>query len=157
MKIDNLAKQLGEKLSAKNMKLVTAESCTGGGLAYVCTDVPGSSLWFERGYVTYSNQAKIDCLNVSIKTLEQFGAVSEETVKEMALGALKNSKTHLSVSISGIAGPGGGTSEKPVGTIWFGFAFSDQVQAYLCHFEGNRTSIRQQAIQFALEKLMAIC
>lgn len=152
-----LATQLGAQLKNRSIKLVTAESCTGGGLAYYLTSVPGSSEWFERGFVTYSNDAKNKLLKVKLKTLSKFGAVSEETAREMAEGALKNSKATISISITGIAGPGGGTKEKPVGTVWIGFAgVNIKTECSLVIFPGTRLYIREQTIQFVLETLVKL-
>jgi len=151
--LNRLAKACGEKLRETGKRLVIAESCTGGGLAYALTRVSGASHWFDRGYVTYSNRSKMDCLGVSQRTLEQFGAVSEETIREMAMGAITLSGAHFSVAITGIAGPEGGTPEKPVGLVWFGFAQGYSVSTQFQHFEGDRDAIRQAAIRYALENL----
>ncbi len=113
-----MAEQVGKLLVAHNMMLVTAESCTGGGLSQAITSIPGSSEWFERGYVTYSNEAKQELLDVRAETLARYGTVSEEVVSEMAEGALRHSRAHISVAVTGIAGPEGGVPDKPVGTVW---------------------------------------
>ena len=113
-----LAQAVGEALKKNNLSLATAESCTGGGLSYWVTSIGGSSHWFERGFVTYSNEAKVEQLSVNPTTIENYGAVSEQTACEMAEGALANSNADITVSITGIAGPNGGTPEKPVGTVW---------------------------------------
>ena len=145
---------LSKQLLAREWKLVTAESCTGGGLAYHLTNVPGSSDWFERGFVTYSNAAKEEMLGVRSATLKTFGAVSEETAREMAAGALKNSAAQCSVAITGIAGPLGGSAEKPVGTVWFAWGFpTETILAERRLFSGDRGEIREQAIRVALEGL----
>lgn len=138
--------------------LASAESCTGGWLAKAITDIAGSSQWFDRGFVTYSNAAKTDQLGVSEKVLEQEGAVSEAAVREMALGALDKSQAHLAVAISGIAGPDGGSAEKPVGTVWMAWATitPSTMVTKLCHFEGNREAVRRAAVIAALEGIMAI-
>ncbi len=156
--IHHLALTLGQQLQKHQWKLVTAESCTGGGLAYFITEIPGSSLWLARGYVTYDNTAKEELLGVTAATLKQFGAVSQQTVYEMAEGALKKGNAQISVAISGIAGPSGGTAEKPVGMVWFGWAgiHADTVTE-VRYFSGDRHSVREQAIQFALERLVAFC
>ena len=120
--ISDVAAQLGQALKARGFMLAMAESCTGGLVAESITSIAGSSAWFDRGFVTYSNAAKIDMLGVSGKTLEAFGAVSEQTAAEMAAGALRNSTSQIAGSITGIAGPGGGSEEKPVGTVCFGWA-----------------------------------
>ncbi|KQA98142.1 nicotinamide-nucleotide amidase [Vibrio metoecus] len=150
-----MSQQLGLLLAKQQQILTTAESCTGGGVAYWVTEVAGSSAWFDRSFVTYSNEAKQEMIGVREATLQQFGAVSEQTVEEMALGALLHSKATLAAAISGIAGPGGGSAEKPVGTVCFGFA---SVQGWLkietCHFTGDREQVRQQAIKHVLQSLI---
>ena len=140
-----LACTLGAALTARGFMLVLAESCTGGMVAQTVTSVAGSSAWFDRGFVTYSNAAKIDMLGVSAQTLEKFGAVSEQTAAEMAAGAIKHSQAHIAGSITGIAGPDGGTADKPVGTVCFGIAQAKQYTTITQHFTGNREAIRQQA------------
>ena len=156
MSITEELQTLGLALKKRQWKLVTAESCTGGGLAYYLTSIAGSSDWFERGFVTYSNASKEELLGVQAQTLEQFGAVSEETALEMASGALELSDAQLSIAITGIAGPDGGSPQKPVGTVWFGWqAGAAQPQAKKIQFSGNRTEIREQAIQAAIEQLLA--
>jgi nicotinamide-nucleotide amidase len=139
-----------------NLKLTTAESCTGGMLASLLTEYPGSSAWFDRGFVTYSNEAKIDLLNVSPVTLKTQGAVSEAVVKEMAFGALKHSLAQVSFAITGIAGPSGGSLEKPIGTVWIAVAFQDQAHANLFHFQGPRQSVREQACLCALMQFKSL-
>jgi len=147
---------LGLALKKRQWKLVTAESCTGGGLSYFLTMLPGSSDWFERGWVTYSNASKEEELGVRRETLEQFGAVSAETAREMASGAIKNSPAQISLAITGIAGPDGGTPQKPVGTVWFGWQVGEaEPQAKKMLFSGDREKIREQAIKMALEVLLA--
>ena len=121
----SLAAVLAGRLTARNESLVTAESCTGGWIAKICTDLPGSSSWFERGFVTYSNASKQELLGVSARTLERHGAVSEATVREMVSGALRHSHAVWGLAVSGIAGPGGGSEDKPVGTVWFAWAGPD--------------------------------
>jgi nicotinamide-nucleotide amidase len=155
----SLAEELGFALKKQNLMLSIAESCTGGMLAQAVTSVAGSSVWFDRGFVTYSNQAKIDMLGVNNQTLIKFGAVSEQTAHEMAQGALKFSHAEISVSITGIAGPDGGTADKPVGTVCFGFSSKNRVKSAAHHtvtqlFAGNRESIRQQACIYALTYLV---
>ena len=148
------AEQLGAVLKQKGLMLTTAESCTGGWVAQVMTAVVGSSAWFERGFVTYSNEAKQEMLAVSADTLAQFGAVSEAVVCEMAQGALKHSRAQLSVAISGVAGPGGGSAEKPVGTVCFGWAKQGgKVISRRQHFEGDRQAVRRQAVVIAIQGL----
>lgn len=152
-----MATTLGQKLREKGWMLTTAESCTGGWLAEVITAVPGSSAWFERGYITYSNQSKQDMLGVRAETLATHGAVSEETVQEMASGALARSRAQISASISGIAGPGGGTREKPVGMVCNGWALSDgTVLSSTCRLSGDREEIRSRAVAAAFRGLIEL-
>ncbi|WP_105900896.1 CinA family protein [Vibrio gangliei] len=149
-----LSKRVGIKLKQQSRMLVTAESCTGGGIATSMTDAPGSSAWFDRAFVTYSNEAKMEMLDVNAETLEHFGAVSEETVKEMVLGALQYSRGSYAIAVSGIAGPSGGTEEKPVGTVCFGWGNAQGVlEVETQHFSGNREEVRLQACWHALEHL----
>lgn len=155
--MSDLVEQLSDKLRIKKWKLVTAESCTGGMIATAITDKAGSSEVFDRGFVTYSNQAKIDCLGVLEKTLEQHGAVSMETAEEMAQGALENSGANIAVSVTGIAGPDGGSEEKPVGLVYIGTAVENGgVIAKSFHFEGSRGDIRQQTVEQALTELLKL-
>lgn len=151
-----LAKQLGECLRQHQWSCSVAESCTGGSLAAAITDCPGSSLWFDRGFVTYSNQAKQDLLGVSVQTLTQYGAVSEQTVREMAEGALEKSAAQVTIAISGVAGPDGGTANKPVGTVWIAWSFlpSQKTVARCFLFQGNRATVRQQAVYEALAGML---
>lgn len=150
-----LSQKLGLLLQEKAWQLALAESCTGGGLAQAITAVPSASSWFERGFVTYSNAAKIELLDVAPETLAQYGAVSEETAAEMALGALRHSHADISLSITGIAGPSGGTPEKPVGTVCFGLAVKNEsVKTYLKNFKGSRQNIQELSISFALNCLL---
>ena len=146
---------LAAQLSRRNQLLATAESCTGGWLAKVCTDRAGSSGWFERGFVTYSNAAKQELLGVQAETLARHGAVSRETVLEMVAGALAHSHAHWALAISGIAGPGGGSPEKPVGTVWFAWGGPGGWQlAREARFQGNRDAVREQAVATALQVLL---
>ncbi|EGV35148.1 nicotinamide-nucleotide amidase [Neisseria weaveri] len=138
------------RLHAHKQTVTCAESCTGGMLAAKLTQLPGSSAWFDTGFVTYSNEAKQQLLGVQAQTLDHYGAVSEETVREMALGALLAAKADYSLSISGIAGPTGGSDDKPVGTVWFGLASKQRIWARTALFEGGRDKIREQAVAFAL-------
>ena len=157
LELKQLSGTLGRELQLKHLKLAVAESCTGGWLSEVITSVSGSSNWFDRGFVVYTNKAKQELLHVSEAMLEQFGAVSEQVVEAMAIGALNNSHADVGVAITGIAGPSGGTEEKPVGLIWFGFSVKDEsVKTYHRHFNGDRESIRQQAVKFALKKLIEL-
>ncbi|HEX7055019.1 MAG TPA: CinA family protein [Burkholderiales bacterium] len=147
-----LAESLGRRLKAKGALLVTAESCTGGWAAQAVTAVAGASDWFERGFVTYSNDAKAELLGVRRETLERHGAVSEETAREMALGALANSRGTLALAITGVAGPGGGSPGKPVGTVCFAWAARGAaVRSETRHFQGDREAVRRQSVERALE------
>jgi nicotinamide-nucleotide amidase len=146
-----LAQAVAKALKAKRARLVTAESCTGGWAAQVVTSVAGSSDWFERGFVTYSNESKMELLGVRRETLERCGAVSEETAREMALGALERSRGTLAVSVTGIAGPGGGSEGKPVGTVCFAWASrGGDVRSETRHFAGDREAVRAQSVERAL-------
>lgn len=150
-----LAEQVGAALKIRAMRLATAESCTGGWVGEAVTAVPGSSDWFDRGFITYSNEAKREMLGVAAATLERHGAVSEPTVREMASGALNNSRAQAALAISGIAGPGGGTAEKPVGTVWIAWAFANgAVASEKRVFAGDRREVRQQAVERALQGLL---
>ncbi len=152
--IDQLSQQLGELLLEHKQIVVTAESCTGGGVANAITEIAGSSAWFDRAFVTYSNEAKQEMIGVQAETLEKFGAVSEPVVIQMVQGALKNSNATIGVSISGIAGPTGGSVEKPVGTVCFAWANkSDWLQVETQHFSGDRSAVRTQAVIHALETI----
>ncbi|MGF1698237.1 nicotinamide-nucleotide amidase [Vibrio lamellibrachiae] len=150
-----LSKQVGQLLLETKQIMATAESCTGGGVATSITDIAGSSAWFDRAFVTYSNEAKMEMLGVKQETLEQYGAVSEPIVVEMVNGALSHSKATLAVSISGIAGPGGATEGKPVGTVCFAWASNcDWRKVETIYFEGDRESVRSQAISHALQSVI---
>jgi len=153
--LQHLASVMAERLAGTGQMLATAESCTGGWVAKICTDLPGSSSWFERGFVTYTNDSKQEMLGVSAETLERYGAVSEQTVKEMAAGALEHSRAQLSLSISGIAGPGGATPGKPIGTVCFGWALEGSVHAETRCFAGDREAVRRQAVAHALKGALA--
>lgn len=153
----SLATNIGKLLAQKKLHLVTAESCTGGWVAQTITSVPNCSVYFDRGFVTYSNNSKQEMLGVTAEVLEKFGAVSEETAKEMAEGALKYSSADVSLSITGIAGPGGGSPQKPVGTVCFGWAFKGRLTKTTCmHFSGDREDVRRQAVEFVLAELCRI-
>jgi nicotinamide-nucleotide amidase len=155
--MNQLAAQVGAALQSHGMMLATAESCTGGGVASAVTEIAGSSAWFDRGFVTYSNQAKIDMLGVSPDTLARFGAVSEATVRAMVEGALRHSQAQIALAVSGIAGPGGGTADKPLGTVWFAWGTKDGVNAArLHHLVGNRAEIRLQAVRIALQGVLEL-
>lgn len=154
--LEQLAAQLGAALLARGEWLAAAESCTGGWLAQSVTAIPGSSAWFDRGFVTYSNAAKTDMLGVPETTLERHGAVSEATARAMAQGALAHSRADWSVAITGIAGPGGGSPEKPVGVVCFAWATKDGgCAAQTRHFDGDRAAVREQAVRHALLGLIS--
>ncbi|MBC3767689.1 nicotinamide-nucleotide amidase [Neptunicella marina] len=145
-----LAEELAKLLVANDWTITCAESCTGGGVAVAITSIAGSSQWFERGFITYSNQAKTDLVGVDPATLKQYGAVSQQVVEQMAQGAAKQANAELAISISGIAGPDGGSEEKPVGTVWFGLTLNSHTQSEKQLFQGNRHQVREQAVHFAL-------
>jgi nicotinamide-nucleotide amidase len=155
-----LSARVGQKLRAAERRIVTAESCTAGWVAKALTDVPGSSQWFECGYVTYSDAAKRRDLGVAAGTLASFGAVSEQAVREMAEGALRVSGAHVALSVSGIAGPDGGSVAKPVGTVWFCAAAraADLIDiiAEEKFFDGDRNAVRSQAVQHALRLILRL-
>jgi len=149
-----LAAEVGHRLQAAGRMLAVAESCTGGWIAKALTDTAGSSAWFERGFITYSNESKAAMLGVRSATLEQHGAVSEAVVREMAEGAAHWSRAQVTVAVSGIAGPDGGTPDKPVGTVWIAWRWADgRVEARQYQFKGDRGSVRFQAVLTALEGL----
>jgi len=153
--LQTLARQLGERAVASGVQVCVAESCTGGWLAKVITDLPGCSAWFERGFVTYTNQAKQELLGVEVASLAALGAVSETVVGQMAAGALRHSPAQLSAAISGIAGPGGATPDKPLGTVCFGWGCRDRpVRVTTRHFAGDREAVRRQSVACALQGLL---
>ena len=145
---------VADLLLKKNWLLVTAESCTGGLIAAACTDLAGSSAWFERGFVTYSNAAKTDMLGVDAALIAAHGAVSEPVVRAMALGAVAHSPAQVALAVTGIAGPGGGSPDKPVGTVWFAWALPNQVLTERRQFDGNRAAVRLATVQHALSRLV---
>lgn len=151
--LQQLATEVGQQLHERCWTLATAESCTGGWVAKTLTDVVGSSAWFERGFVTYTNIAKQEMLGVDGKIIDNHGAVSELTVREMARGAIQNSHAHIALAITGIAGPGGGSDTKPVGLVWFAWALreSDDIHCEEQVFAGDREAVRRQAVARALE------
>lgn len=156
--LQGLARRLGECLLAAGKMLVLAESCTGGWVAKIVTDIDGSSGWFERGFITYTNAAKQESLGVSGDTLSNDGAVSAATVAAMARGALAHSHAQLSCAISGIAGPGGATPNKPVGLVWFAWGERDgAVRTDQQVFSGDREAVRRQAVAHALQGLLDVC
>jgi len=157
----NISKEVAKLLIARGWTLALAESCTGGLVCAALTDLAGSSDWFERGYITYSNQAKTECLDVAAETIESFGAVSEQVAKAMSEGAQKNAGVNVSVSITGIAGPAGGSIEKPVGTVCFGWTIQKENLAAITicktmQFSGDRQAVREQARDYALSELIKL-
>lgn len=153
--MDILAAQVGGLLKAHGLMLATAESCTGGGVAQAVTEISGSSAWFERGFITYANDAKREMLGVSLDTLTHHGAVSEAVVREMVAGALHHSHAHIALAVSGVAGPSGGTPEKPVGTVWFAWGIKGRTcVAHLHHLDGSRGEIRAQSVRIALQGII---
>lgn len=165
MNSSNWVALLAEALLQHGWMLTTAESCTGGMIASRCTDVSGSSNWFERGFVTYSNEAKHELLGVDSQLIEQHGAVSKEVVEQMVLGALRHSRAQVAIATSGIAGPTGGSTDKPVGTVWFAWATpsdtgptldaeSAWVKTECLHLAGDRAAVREAAVQHALKTLV---
>jgi nicotinamide-nucleotide amidase len=143
-------------LQRKGWMLATAESCTGGLIAGACTDLAGSSLWFERGFVTYSNDAKTELLGVDAALIAAHGAVSEEVARAMALGAVSHSRAQASVAVTGVAGPGGGSPGKPVGTVWFGWCVAGQVRVERRRFDGDRAAVRAATVRHALRVLVEL-
>ena len=157
----DIAKEVAKHLIAKGWTIALAESCTGGLVCAALTDLAGSSDWFERGYITYSNQAKTECLGVPAETIESFGAVSEQVAKAMSEGAQKNAGVNVAVSITGIAGPAGGSIEKPVGNVCFGWTIQQEnlVGITICktmQFSGDRQAVREQARDYALSELIEL-
>lgn len=151
--LEQLAEHLAQALQQRGWLLATAESCTGGWVGQTVTAIAGSSEWFERGFITYSNIAKQEMLGVQAETLARHGAVSEQTVLEMAAGALQHSHAHVSVAISGVAGPTGGSASRPVGTVWLAWALPDSVMAKPYHFSGDREAVRHASVAAALQGL----
>lgn len=154
--ITQLAQQLGDKLFAQQASVSTAESCTGGGIAEAITRIAGSSAWFEVGFVTYSNHQKTRVLKVAESDLQRHGAVSQAVVEAMACGAQQLAGAQYAVAVSGVAGPGGGSPNKPVGTVWIAWAQGAQVQSGCWHFAGDRQAVRQQTVQAALAGLLCV-
>ena len=148
-----LTAYLAKILDASGHQMVTAESCTGGLIAAACTDLPGSSSWFERGFVVYSNEAKIELLGVRAALITEHGAVSEEVARAMAQGALRHSRAQVAVAVTGVAGPGGGSAAKPVGTVWFGWATPAGVVSERRCFSGDRAEVRRATVHYALQRL----
>lgn len=151
-----LVTQLAERLRARGWRLATAESCTGGMIAAACTDLAGSSQWFERGFVTYSNEAKTESIGVDAALIAQHGAVSEPVARAMAAGAVAHARAQVSVAVTGVAGPSGGSAHKPVGTVWFGFQVDGQVRTETRCFPGDRAAIRAATVRHALQRLLEL-
>jgi nicotinamide-nucleotide amidase len=156
--LKHLGAQVGRRLLKQHRHVATAESCTGGWIAKTLTDIAGSSQWFVEGFVTYSNESKVQRLGVPLAVLEKQGAVSEATVRAMAAGALRRSKAQVAIAVTGIAGPDGGSPGKPVGTVWLGWATrrgrTIRVATKLKHFRGNRDAVRRKTVQVALQGLL---
>jgi len=151
-----LVAQLAELLLARKLMLATAESCTGGLIAGACTDLAGSSVWFERGFVTYSNEAKTESIGVDAALIAAHGAVSEPVARAMAEGAVAHSRAQVSVAVTGVAGPTGGSAEKPVGTVWFGWSVDGQVRSERRRFDGDRATVRAATVHYALQNLVTL-
>lgn len=155
--LEALASRVGTTLQDQGLTLVTVESCTGGWIAKVITDIPGSSTWFERGFVTYSNSAKVELLGVRPSTVDTSGAVSGETAVEMAEGGLAHSRAGVSVAVTGIAGPEGGSPDKPVGTVWLSWAVKGKpTRSRRFLFKGDREAVRSQSVAAALEGIVDV-
>ena len=154
--VDALCGELASELVDRGWKMVTAESCTGGLIAASCTDVAGSSTWFERGFVTYSNEAKTELLQVDPAAIAAHGAVSEVVARAMAFGALRHSHAQASVAVTGIAGPGGGSAVKPVGTVWFGFSVGGRLSSEMLRFDGDRQAVREATVRHGLARLLTL-
>jgi nicotinamide-nucleotide amidase len=151
-----LCGQLAERLQQRGWMLATAESCTGGMIAAACTDLGGSSNWFERGFVTYSNAAKTELLGVDEQLVAQHGAVSEVVARAMAFGAVRHSRAQVGVAVTGVAGPTGGSADKPVGTVWFGFQVDGRLTSETRRFDGDRAAVRAATVRHALERLLQL-
>ena len=145
---------MADLMLKNSLFLATAESCTGGMIAAACTDLAGSSAWFDRGFVTYSNDAKTQMLSVDAALIAQHGAVSEPVARAMAFGAIRHSQAQVSVAVTGVAGPTGGSADKPVGTVWFGFSVSGMLTSEIMHFEGDRAAVRAATMRHALRRLI---
>ena len=148
--------QISLRLLARRHMLATAESCTGGMIAAACTDLSGSSQWFERGFVTYSNEAKAEMLAVPPGLIEEHGAVSEPVARAMADGALAHSRAQVSLAVTGVAGPTGGTEAKPVGTVWFAWCVGGETHSEMQHFAGDRAAVRMATVRYALKRLLSL-
>ena len=151
-----LVQELAAELLARGWMLATAESCTGGLIAGACTDLAGSSAWLERGFVTYSNAAKTQMLGVDAALIAQHGAVSEPVARAMAQGALQHAQAQVALAVTGVAGPGGGSADKPVGTVWFGWAVDGRLVSEVQHFAGDRAAVRQATVRHSLQRLLQL-
>jgi nicotinamide-nucleotide amidase len=147
---------LAKKLIKDGYSLATAESCTGGLIAAACTSLPGSSNWFDRGFVTYSNAAKIEQLGVDAALIVEHGAVSEPVARAMAFGAARHSKAQITMAVTGVAGPTGGSAGKPVGTVWFGFSLHGMLYSEVQHFAGDRAAVRDATVRHALQRVLML-
>jgi nicotinamide-nucleotide amidase len=154
--VKRLARRIGAALKQRGLLLVTAESCTGGWVAMEVTAIAGSSEWFERGYVTYSNAAKREELGVPARTLRRYGAVSEETARAMAVGALRHGRGQVALAVTGVAGPTGGSRDKPVGTVCFAWAHGSKISSETRRFDGDRASVRRQSVLRALQGVLEL-
>lgn len=147
---------LADAMLNKGWLLATAESCTGGLISAACTDLAGSSAWFERGFVTYSNEAKCELLGVDAALITAHGAVSEEVARAMVQGAITHSRARVAVAVTGVAGPTGGSRAKPVGTVWFGFMVDGSLSSEMLRFDGDRAAVRAATVQHALRRLVEL-
>ena len=154
--VSGTIEQLAALVQDRGWMLATAESCTGGLIAAACTELAGSSNWFERGFVTYSNEAKIELLGVDAALIAAHGAVSEAVARAMALGAVRHSRARVGVAVTGVAGPGGGSADKPVGTVWFGFMVDGALSSETVRFAGDRAAVRAATVRHALERLVRL-
>lgn len=150
----NIVERLADLLRERQWMFAAAESCTGGMIAAACTDLSGSSEWFERGFVTYSNEAKVELLGVDPQSIAAHGAVSEVVARAMAFGAVRHSHARVSVAVTGVAGPTGGTPDKPVGTVWFAFMVDGRLSSEMLRFDGDRAAVRRQTVDHALQRLV---
>ncbi|MDJ0832848.1 MAG: CinA family protein [Gammaproteobacteria bacterium] len=151
--LEPMTLELAQQLTRAGDKICTAESCTGGLIAKTLTDLAGSSAWFDRGFITYSNQSKMDMLGVKAATLQAYGAVSQEVAAEMAAGAQLNSEAEVAIAVTGVAGPAGGSEVKPVGTVCLGFAIGERVLSEKHQFDGDRQQVRQATLHYALKRI----
>lgn len=156
LSLQNTLQDLAAALRSRGWRLATAESCTGGLIAGACTDLSGSSNWFERGFVSYSNAAKTELLGVDAGLIAQHGAVSEPVARAMAAGALAHSQAQVAVAVTGVAGPTGGTPDKPVGLVWFGLALPGRVLTEKMNFPGDRAAVRAATVRHALQRLVEL-